>query len=119
MSAERPPSAGDVTNEASNDAATDVMSVVMPGGMTDDELAELAMAADPDAPLDPDAIPLRLGDPGAALLPEWYMPSTLRADAFGRTRRGRSLVVGGIVAALLLVNGVGLCVTYGFPEIAW
>ena len=23
------------------------------------------------------------------------------------------------VGALLLINGAGLCVTYGFPEIAW
>jgi hypothetical protein len=33
--------------------------------------------------------------------------------------RGRRLVLVGIIGALLLINGAGLCVTYGFPEIAW
>ena len=84
-----------------------------------DELTALALAADPDAPVEPDAVPWSLGDRGAALLPEWYMPGTLRADALGANRRRRAWVVAGIVLALLIVNGAGLCVTYGFPEIAW
>jgi hypothetical protein len=29
------------------------------------------------------------------------------------------MAVAGIVAALVIVNGAGLCVTYGWPEIAW
>lgn len=87
--------------------------------LSDEELTAIALAADPDAPIDPDAEPFRVGDRGAALLPEWYMPATLRSGAFGASRRRRSWTVGCIVAALLIVNGAGLCVTYGFPEIAW
>lgn len=86
---------------------------------TDAELTALALAADPSVEPDVDAVPFGVGDPGAALLPEWYMPATFRADAFGATRRRRTWGVGGIIASLLIVNGYGLCVTYGFPEIAW
>jgi hypothetical protein len=91
------------------------------GGMpfSDAELTELALAADPSIEPDVDAVPFGAGDPGAALLPEWYMPATLRAEAFGATRRRRAWVVWAIIASLLIVNGYGLCVTYGFPEIAW
>lgn len=81
---------------------------------TDDELAALALAADPDAPFDPDAVPLRL-EAIDGPLPEWYMPAA-RATTGGRTRRW---VIGVLVASFLAVNGAGLCVTYGFPEIAW
>lgn len=90
-----------------------------------DELTALALAARPDDPFadDPfsdDAVPFG-SDPngdgrnGAGLLPEWYMPAPV---GLRRTRRNK-VVVAGIIGSLLLVNGVGLCVTYGFPEIAW
>ena len=82
---------------------------------TDDELADLALAADPDAPIADDAVPF--GQPPAheSLLPEWYMPVP------GSIRRTRLRVVAvvGIIASLVVVNGAGLCVTYGWPEIAW
>jgi hypothetical protein len=81
----------------------------------DDELAALALAADPDAPIDDDATPFGAAERPAALLPEWYMP----APGSIRRTRGRVLAVGVIVGALLVVNGAGLCVTYGWPEIAW
>ena len=43
---------------------------------TDDELTALALAADPDAPIPDDAVPLSsTDDQAAALLPEWYMPA--------------------------------------------
>jgi hypothetical protein len=82
--------------------------------VTDDELADLALAADPDAPLDADAEPLagawgRSGD-----LPLWYMPApsgTVRG-------RGRGVVVGIVVLALLVVVASGFCITYGILEIA-
>lgn len=86
---------------------------------TDAELTALALAADPSIEPDDDAVPFGAPDTGAALLPEWYMPATLRAEAFGATPRRRAWVVWGIIASLLIVNGYGLCVTYGFPEIAW
>ncbi len=85
----------------------------------DDELARLALAADPDAPIPADAVPFGSDEVGADLLPAWYMPGRLRPPADGRRRRRRVAVVAAIVASLVLVNGVGLCVTYGLPEIAW
>ena len=84
---------------------------------TDDELEALALAADPDAPLDPDAAPLRL-DASEGPLPDWYMPALPAATA-RVGGRGRRWVIGTLVVSFLVVNGAGLCVTYGFPEIAW
>jgi hypothetical protein len=82
--------------------------------ITDEELAAEALAADPNVSVDADAEPFG-ATPAAGLLPEWYMPGT------GPIRRTRSrrIVVVGITVALLAVNGAGLCVTYGLPEIAW
>jgi hypothetical protein len=54
---------------------------------------------------------------GADLLPEWYMPIP-QMSAADRTPR-RMFTVGLIIFAMLLLNGAGLCVTYGLPEIAW
>jgi hypothetical protein len=81
---------------------------------TDDELTALALAADPDVVLGDDAVPIGTDDE-LGLLPAWYMPVP-RARGGGR---GRRLVIATLIGALLVVNGVGLCVTYGFPEIAW
>lgn len=82
--------------------------------MTDDELAAEAMAADPDVDVPDDAVPF--GRPASGgLLPDWYMP----APGAVRRTRGRMIVVAGLILSLLLVNGAGLCVTYGWPEIAW
>lgn len=82
---------------------------------TDEELAELALAADPDAPIDADAVPFGQPARDAALLPEWYMP----VPGPVRRTRPRVVAVSAIIASLILVNGAGLCVTYGLPEIAW
>ena len=82
--------------------------------ITDEELAAEAMAADPNAPIDDDAEPFG-GRPDAGLLPEWYMP----INGPVRRTRTRRVVVVGIIVSLLVVNGAGLCVTYGLPEIAW
>ena len=84
-------------------------------GFTDEELAELALAADPDQPLDPDARPLELPSLTSGLLPQWYMPS-LTSTGHGRPRR---MVLLGLGLLLVVINGAGLCVTYGIPEIAW
>lgn len=88
----------------------------------DDELDRLALAADPDEPIPPDAIPwaelMAAETPdGSPLLPSWYMPAPV-ASATGRSRR-RTAVVGLVVVTLLVVNAVGLCVTNGQLEIAW
>ncbi len=82
--------------------------------ITDEELTELALAADPDAPLDPDAVPFdtHMAD-YPELLPSWYMPMP---GGFSRSRRKAAVVVL-IIVSLLVVNAVGLCITYGHLEI--
>ncbi len=80
----------------------------------DDELAALAMAADPDAVLADDAVAWTGAPTVDGLLPAWYMPPV--AHSGGRRRR---VVIGLLVASFVAVNAAGLCVTYGFPEIAW
>ncbi len=82
--------------------------------ITDEELEAEALAADPHAPIDDGAEPFG-APPGPGLLPDWYMPVN---GPIRRTRTRRFVVVG-IIVSLLLVNGAGLCVTYGLPEIAW
>ena len=78
--------------------------------ITDAELTALALAADPDRPLDADAVPLDLHQDGARLaVPEWYMPPVT-------ARRGkpwRTVVVLTLVVAFLVIEAVGLCSTYG------
>ena len=77
---------------------------------SDAELTALALAADPDQPLDPGAVPLDLQPVVfAGALPAWYMPpATARASTPWRTP-----VVLAIVAAFLLIDAFGLCITYG------
>jgi hypothetical protein len=81
--------------------------------LSDEELTALALSADPDAPVDPDAVPFGATDNGA-LLPDWYMPA---AAGVGRTR-SRAVVAAIVVGSLLLLNAGGLCVTYGYIELA-
>ena len=87
----------------------------MDAAFTDAELTELALAADPNVEIDDDAVPFGDEPVGASLLPSWYMPPPMSAGV--RHRRRRAWIVGAIVAALVIVNGVGLCVTYGIPEV--
>jgi hypothetical protein len=77
---------------------------------TDEELTALALAADPDQPLDPDAVPFTGSDAVfPELLPAWYMPVPV-----ARVRnRWHIVVVLLIVVAFGLINGLGLCITYG------
>ena len=82
----------------------------------DDELAAEALAADPDAPVPADAVPIWALDPGApaAVLPEWYMPTPGRARAFtGWRRHVVRWNVALIVASFVTINAAGLCNTYG------
>jgi hypothetical protein len=78
--------------------------------LTDAELESLALAADPDQPLDPSAIPLDLYLASqAGPLPAWYMaPVTARHSG-----RGRRIVVLTLIGAFLLIEAFGLCSTYG------
>lgn len=83
--------------------------------ITDEELTSLALAADPDAPIPEDAVPFG-SDEGLAvdLLPSWYMP----APSLRRSRK-RTIVFAGLVFSLLIINVMGLCVTYGVPDPVW
>jgi hypothetical protein len=76
--------------------------------LTDEELAALALAADPDVPLSDDAVPIRAHD-GEELLPDWYMPAPTSGARPGWRRR----IAITAVSSILLINAAGLCVTYG------
>jgi hypothetical protein len=87
----------------------------MDSPLSDEELTRLAMAADPDAPLSDDAIPLRihLAQFAGAALPEWYMPPALG----GSGRRWRTPIVVAIISAFVLIEALGLCNTFG--QLTW
>jgi hypothetical protein len=93
-----------------DDVDTDISDL----DITDEELTELALAADPDSPLADDAVPFHSIRPeGTPLLPEWYMPV-----AANRARSDwRAAVAVAIAVGLVLINAFAICVTYGFPEI--
>ena len=83
-------------------------------GITDEELTELALAADPDEPLPVDAVPIASYMAHfAAPLPLWYMPPVLRSGG-----RWRAPVVLLVVSAFLLIDAMGLCNTYGILNFA-
>jgi hypothetical protein len=83
--------------------------------LNDEELAGLALAADPNEPLDHDAVPW-YGNSSfkGGLLPDWYMPRPVA------TSRGRAtkVVIVSIVAAFLIIDAFGLCITSGFLSLA-
>ena len=79
--------------------------------ITDDELAALALAADPHAPIADDAVPIGeylSEEPG--LLPSWYMAAATARVGGGRWR---TVVVLSVVAAFLAIEALGLCSAYG------
>ncbi|HVF13897.1 MAG TPA: hypothetical protein VM942_04815 [Acidimicrobiales bacterium] len=85
--------------------------------ITDDELTALALAADPDTEVGPEAVPLdRRGDDDCGggsghPLPEWYMPVPVGSPRpLHGWRRAVGLLV---VSSFLLINAYGLCSTYG------
>jgi hypothetical protein len=82
--------------------------------LSDEELTTLALAADPDAPLDPDAVPWRAGMWQVGLLPDWYMPRPIAADR----GRGTRIVIYAVVAGFLVIGAFGLCITSGFLSLA-
>jgi hypothetical protein len=83
--------------------------------LTDAELTELALAADPGAPLSEDALPIGIHLARfAAPLPSWYMPPALSREG----RRWKTPFVVAIVSAFLLIDAMGLCNTYGLLSLA-
>jgi hypothetical protein len=89
--------------------------------LSDDELTSLALAADPDAPLAPDAVSIWSleGDSAEArpdsghdgLLPEWYMPITGAAGTHLEGWRRRMAWM--LVIAFFAIDAVGMCTTFG------
>jgi hypothetical protein len=76
----------------------------------DEELASLALAADLDEPVPPDAVALSLVGPSAGpALSAWYMPAVTAAHTSGWCRP----VVIGIVVTLLALEALGLCSVFG------
>ncbi len=77
---------------------------------TEAELTALALSADPDGPLDDDAVPMAqyLGEQDG-LLPAWYMPTPMARTG----PRWRIPVVVAIVAAFVIIEAFGLCSTFG------
>jgi hypothetical protein len=77
---------------------------------SEDELTEMALAADSADPFDDDAVPLAvfLGQ-RAGLLPQWYMPTPMARSG----SRWRTPVVLIIVGAFIVIEAMGLCSTFG------
>jgi hypothetical protein len=103
-----PPTPADTDAVDSGDGTVDTEAP-----LTDDELSEMALAADPDAPVPDDAVPFG-ASPEDGLLPSWYMP----AATAGRTSSRRGTIAAIVILAFLVINALGLCITYGVLEIA-
>ncbi len=83
--------------------------------LTDEELTALALSADPRPAFDPATPPWHAGYRDALeLLPQWYMP----APHGRRAGTGTRVAVAVIVASFVLINALGLCVTYGIVTLA-
>lgn len=85
------------------------------GWVTDEELTTLALSADPHPVVDPRVAPWRPAvDAVSGLLPEWYMPAP------AGTRRGTPtrVTIGVLIASFVVINALGLCITYGFVALA-
>jgi len=78
------------------------------------ELDELALAADPLAPIPKDAVPYdQVVGSGPSLLPDWYMG---RATAVHASKWRRPVILA-VIGAFVLIDGAGLCSTFGI--ISW
>lgn len=87
--------------------------------VNDDDLAALALAADPEAAADevagdvPSLWDLESGGgrQGNDLLPSWYMPSPMLGA--GTPRRWWRWMAIAVILAFVALNAAGLCSTYG------
>jgi hypothetical protein len=83
--------------------------------ITDDELTELALGADPGVPLPEDAVPIGIYlSQFAPPLPLWYMPPVVRSGHRG----WKAPIVLAVVFAFILIDVMGLCNTFGFLSLA-
>ena len=89
------------------------MAAVDETAISDRELAEQAMAADPDAPLGDDAVSFWSVVEGdePTLLPHWYMPAPSPGGRRLTGARRRAALV--VVISFVGINACGLCSTYG------
>jgi hypothetical protein len=86
------------------------MQAPLGDALTDEELERLALSADPDQRIDPDAVPIDVYlATDAGPLPQWYMPAVTARHS---SRRRRAVVIG-LIAAFVLIEAFGLCSTYG------
>lgn len=88
-----------------------------PTVVDDEELARLALAADPDTEVAGDAIPMPelAGADRGGLLPDWYMPTPVGSGTLTGWRRVLALLV---IAALVAIAAAGLCSTDGYVGLA-
>ncbi|MFN2608446.1 MAG: hypothetical protein ABR511_11250 [Acidimicrobiales bacterium] len=79
--------------------------------LSDEDLAALALSADPDAAVGDDAVCLWdvLEPADTQLLPGWYMPPPVGRFP-GRWQRWVTLL---IIVSFLAIDAYGLCSTYG------
>lgn len=83
--------------------------------VSDEELTALALSADPHPPIDLSVAPWHpTADGLVGLLPEWYMPTPYGARRGGATK----FAIGVVVAGFVLINALGLCITYGYISLA-
>jgi hypothetical protein len=83
--------------------------------ISDEELTSLALRADPHPTIDPRVAPWRPAvDAVTGLLPDWYMPAPVGA----RRGTGARVTIGVIIASFVVINALGLCITYGFVTLA-
>jgi len=83
--------------------------------LTDEELIALALSADPHPIIDPRSTPWRpMADAVTGLLPDWYMPT----PSGSHRGKGAKIAIGVIIVSFVVINALGLCVTYGLVTIA-
>ena len=87
--------------------------LMIDAALTDDELAEMALAADPHEHLEPDAVPLAGTSDDFALLPRWYMPAPI---ASARKSLWCTAVAIFLISAFVIITALGFCITYGRLE---
>lgn len=95
--------------ELATEDAGDEASGSLDRPFSDDELTMLALSAGDSDLVDPAAVPLVLEGRARALLPTWYMAPVV----VGRVAGWRRPVVVAIVAALFVLEGLGLCSVFG------